>query len=110
MMKPPTFENTKQLIRTTKDMKKDRKIRDFTVRKQRKKVQQKNKALHKTELCTHWTLTSTCKFKEKCYFAHGIDELKRRSRGGNYKTQPCVECPTQEGRCFFGSRCNYCHP
>jgi len=110
MLMPPTFENTKQLIRTTKDIKKDRKKRDFTVRKQRKKVQQKNKSLHKTELCTHWTLTSACKFKGKCYFAHGLEELRKRTRVRNYKIQPCVDCPTEGGRCMFGTRCNYCHP
>jgi len=109
MLKPPTFENTKQLIKTTKDIK-DRKKRDFTVRKQRKKVQQKNKSLHKTELCTHWTLTSACKFKGKCYFAHGLKELRKRTRVRNYKIQPCVDCPTEGGRCMFGTRCNYCHP
>jgi len=103
--------NKKYLIKTAEDVKKEviRK-RKSLLRKQRKKVQKNNKSLHKTELCTHWTLTSTCSFKEKCYFAHGIDELKKRSRGGNYKTQPCVECPIQEGRCLFGSRCTYCHP
>jgi len=106
-----TDVNKKYLIKTVEDVKKEvvRK-RKLLLRKQRKKVQNKNKSLHKTELCTHWTLTSTCSFKGKCYFAHGIDELKNRSRGGNYKTQPCVECPVQEGRCLFGSRCNYCHP
>merc|ERR1719320_953402 len=106
-----TDGNKKYLIKTVGDVKKEAiRKRKLLLRKQRKKVQKKNKSLHKTELCTHWTLTSTCSFKEKCYFAHGIDELKRRSRGGNYKTQPCVECPIQEGRCLFGSRCNYCHP
>jgi len=79
-------------------------------RKQRKKIQQKNKSLHKTELCTHWMLTSTCTFDEKCYFAHGIEELKKRVRVGNFKTQPCVDCPREKSNCMFGSRCNYCHP
>jgi len=110
MLKQPTVENKKQLISTTKDVKKDRKKRNTTVRKQRKKVQQKNKSLHKTELCTHWTLTSTCTFKGKCYFAHGLEELRKRYRVGNYKIQPCVDCPPKGGRCMFGSRCNYCHP
>jgi hypothetical protein len=88
----------------------DRTTHNSRLRKQRKRVQQKNKSLHKTELCTHWTLTSTCTFKGKCYFAHGIDELQNRIRVYNYKTRPCVDCPTEKGQCFFGSRCNYCHP
>jgi len=100
-----------RLIETAEDVKNAAlRKRKSLARKQRKKVNKKNKSLHKTELCTHWTLTSTCSFKRKCYFAHGIDELKKRSRGGNYKTQPCVECPSEDGRCLFGSRCKYCHP
>jgi len=101
-----TRENVrkKRLISTTKDVLKK------AERKQSKKVQQKNKSLHKTELCTHFTLTSTCLFNEKCFFAHGIRELKKRVRVGNFKTQPCVDCPREKSRCMFGSRCNYCHP
>jgi len=79
-------------------------------RKQRKLVQRKNKSLHKTELCTHWMLTSTCEHKDKCYFAHGYNELQKRVRISNYKTRPCVECPQESRKCTFGSRCNYCHP
>jgi len=101
----------KEMIQTAVDVKNQAiRKRKLLARKQRKWVQKKNKSLHKTELCTHWTLTSICSFKGKCYFAHGIEELKKRSRCGNYKTQPCVECPIEDGRCLFGSRCNYCHP
>jgi len=107
----------KKMIENAKDVKNEKVVkndakrkRKMQVKKHRKKVQKKNKSLHKTELCTHWTLTSTCSYQGKCYFAHGINELKKRSRGGNYKTQPCMECPIEESRCLFGSRCNYCHP
>jgi len=113
MQKQPstTAKRKKGMITTTKDtMKKDRNKHNLMVRKQRKRVQQKNKSLNKTELCTHWTLTSTCTFKGKCYFAHGIDELRNRMRVGNYKTKPCVDCPPEKGSCTFASRCNYCHP
>jgi len=77
---------------------------------QRKKVKKKNKSLHKTELCAHWTSTSSCKFEGKCYFAHGIEELRKRVRMANFKTYPCVDCPLERSRCMFGLRCNYCHP
>jgi len=102
----------KRLISTIKSSstKKERTKHSVLQRKHRKQVQQKNKSLHKTELCTHWSLTSTCTYKGKCYFAHGIDELKKRARLSNYKTRPCVDCPPEGGRCLFGSRCNYCHP
>jgi len=109
---PKPFTSKKAgLITTIKaNVKKERTKHNLMLRKQRKRIQQKNKSLHKTELCTHWMLTSTCNFKGKCYFAHGIDELRKRVRLSNYKTKPCVDCPPQKGRCSFGSRCNYCHP
>jgi len=87
-----------------------RTIQKAVTRKRRKKIQRKNKSLSKTELCTFWTLTSTCAFEEKCYFAHGVDELRKRIRVGNFKTKPCVDCPREKTKCMFGSRCNYCHP
>jgi len=105
-----SFDKKKDLISTRNDVKNDRTKKNALVRKLRKKIQHKNKSLHKTELCTHWSLTSTCKYKEKCYFAHGIEELRKRLRVGNFKTQPCVDCPSVKERCMFGSRCNYCHP
>jgi len=79
-------------------------------KKPRMKIQRKTKSLNKTELCTFWTLTRTCAFEQKCYFAHGIEELRKRIRVNNFKTQPCVDCPREKIKCMFGSRCNYCHP
>lgn len=109
--KPSTTNKKQGLITTIKaNVKKERSKHNLMLRKQRKRIQQKNKSLHKTELCTNWMLTSTCTFKGKCYFAHGIDELRKRVRLCNFKTKPCVDCPPQKGRCSFGSRCNYCHP
>jgi len=96
--------------KTANASKKVRVKQNFLLRKQRKRIQKKNKTLHKTELCTHWMLTSTCNYKGKCYFAHGLDELRKRVRLSNFKTKPCVDCPPKGRRCFFGARCNYCHP
>lgn len=98
------------ITRNADTSKTERTKRNVMLRKQRKRVQQKNKSLHKTELCTHWMLTSKCTYKGKCYFAHGIDELQKRVRVCNYKTRPCVDCPPESRRCSFGARCNYCHP
>jgi hypothetical protein len=33
---------------------------------------------HKTEMCKKWELGQICDFKDKCSFAHGHKELKRR--------------------------------
>jgi len=101
---------TKNITRNWDALKKENRKRNVLLPKQRKRIQQKNRALHKTELCTHWMLTSTCKFKSKCFFAHGIDELQKRVRVPNYKTRPCADCPPESRKCMFGSRCNYCHP
>jgi len=95
---------------TANPSKKVRIKQNVMFRKQRKRIQKKNKALHKTELCTYWMLTSTCNYKGKCYFAHGLDELRKRVRLSNFKTKPCVDCPPKGRRCLFGARCNYCHP
>jgi len=91
-------------------VKEERKRHKLRLSKHRKKVQQKNKLLHKTELCSYWKDSSTCTYKGKCHFAHGVNELKGRTRIGNFQTQPCVDCALGEERCFFDSRCNYCHP
>jgi len=102
----PTPSKKQGLITRIKaDAKKERAEHNLMKRKQRKRIQ-----LHKTELCTHWMLTSKCTYKGKCYFAHGIDELRKRARLCNFKTKPCVDCPQKKSRCSFGSRCNYCHP
>jgi len=105
-----TVGASKNITRNWDALKRENRKRNVLLPKQRKRIQQKNKALHKTELCTHWMLTSTCKYKSKCYFAHGIDELQKRVRVLNYKTRPCADCPPENRKCMFGSRCNYCHP
>jgi len=109
--KPKTSNARKKSgLISTNSGNKERTKHNLMLRKQRKRIQQKNKSLHKTELCTHWMLTADCTFKGKCYFAHGIEELRNRARLSNYKTKPCVDCPPRNGRCLFASRCNYCHP
>jgi len=104
-------DGKKGMIIKTKDATREQcKKRKLERRKLRKKVNQKNKKLHKTELCSFWNESSTCTYKGKCYFAHGVNELKKRTRIGNFKTQACVDCTVGEDGCCFGSRCNYCHP
>lgn len=86
------------------------KKKKYIIRSLRKRLHQKHKSLHKTELCTHWSLTSNCTFKGKCYFAHGMDELVSRVRQGTFKTRPCVDFAVAGQRCRYGFRCHYCHP
>jgi len=79
-------------------------------RMKRKRTKRKSNLLHKTELCIHWTLTSICKFRGRCNFAHGIHELKNRVRPSNFKTRLCADCALKNRKCFYGPRCNFCHP
>lgn len=110
--KPKPTKKNKGLVtsRNFTPFRKARTKHHVVPRKQRKKIQQKNKSLHKTELCTHWMLTANCTYKGKCYFAHGIGELRKKLRPSNFRTKPCVDCPREGSKCLFGSRCNYCHP
>jgi len=32
--------------------------------------------LYKTEMCRSWTSTGSCRYRDKCQFAHGIEELR----------------------------------
>eukprot|EP01017_Pseudomicrothorax_dubius_P016967 TRINITY_DN1921_c0_g1_i3.p1 TRINITY_DN1921_c0_g1~~TRINITY_DN1921_c0_g1_i3.p1 ORF type:complete len:176 (-),score=10.04 TRINITY_DN1921_c0_g1_i3:53-580(-) len=63
----------------------------------------------KTELCKNWQLKGSCKFEDKCSFAHGMHELKDKIHlHSNYKTKKCKQFHTQ-GHCFYGYRCQYRH-
>jgi hypothetical protein len=67
------------------------------------------KRKYKTELCKNWELRGTCKFGDKCCFAHGRDELKNKSLTHlKYKTKPCKQYH-QAGYCPYGQRCQYLH-
>jgi len=60
-------------------------------------------------LCKNWELRGTCKFGEKCCFAHGKHELKAKALTHiKYKTKPCKQYH-QTGFCPYGQRCQYLH-
>ncbi|MGH0131986.1 UNVERIFIED_CONTAM: hypothetical protein FKN15_078288 [Acipenser sinensis] len=63
---------------------------------------------YKTELCTRYTETGTCKYADKCQFAHGLQELRAPSRHPKYKTEPCRAFHTA-GFCQYGPRCLFIH-
>ena len=46
---------------------------------------------YKTEMCINWMEKNKCNYGKKCKFAHGIEELIRRSPENNdlYKTKLC---------------------
>ena len=70
----------------------------------------KIKKIQKTELCKNWGLYGNCYFKDNCSFAHGENELRRKSKSFNikYKTKKCVVFK-RSMYCPFGNRCQYSH-
>lgn len=67
-----------------------------------------NRGLYKTELCESYTTKGTCRYGNKCQFAHGLSELKFRQFGNNFRTKPCINW-TKLGYCPYGKRCCFKH-
>ncbi|XP_023683221.1 mRNA decay activator protein ZFP36L1a isoform X1 [Paramormyrops kingsleyae] len=69
---------------------------------------QVNSSRYKTELCRPFEENGTCKYGDKCQFAHGIHELRNLSRHPKYKTELCRTFHTI-GFCPYGPRCHFIH-
>jgi len=81
----------------------------FNTVEERKQFVEDYKKKYKTELCKNWELRGTCKFGDKCCFAHGKHELKEKTlTHTKYKTKPCKQY-FQTGYCPYGQRCQYLH-
>ncbi|XP_017294585.3 mRNA decay activator protein ZFP36 [Kryptolebias marmoratus] len=63
---------------------------------------------YKTELCRGYQETGSCKYGNKCQFAHGEAELRGLYRHPKYKTEPCRTF-YNFGYCPYGSRCHFIH-
>lgn len=50
----------------------------------------------------------TCKYGDKCQFAHGMQELRNLQRHPKYKTELCRTFHTV-GFCPYGPRCHFVH-
>ncbi|XP_013794425.1 mRNA decay activator protein ZFP36L2-A-like [Limulus polyphemus] len=72
------------------------------------KSNQTNSSRYKTELCRPFEENGTCKYGDKCQFAHGNHELRTLSRHPKYKTELCRTFHTT-GLCPYGSRCHFIH-
>lgn len=51
------------------------------IKTMRKSTNWKNPALYKTTICTHWQVNRKCKYGPKCWYAHGIEELRTPPSG-----------------------------
>ncbi|KAK2856593.1 hypothetical protein Q5P01_005328 [Channa striata] len=69
---------------------------------------QVNSSRYKTELCRPFEESGTCKYGDKCQFAHGMLELRSLSRHPKYKTELCRTFHTI-GFCPYGPRCHFIH-
>nr|XP_020474587.1 mRNA decay activator protein ZFP36L1-like isoform X2 [Monopterus albus] len=69
---------------------------------------QVNSSRYKTELCRPYEENGTCKYGDKCQFAHGIHELRNLSRHPKYKTELCRTFHTISF-CPYGPRCHFIH-
>lgn len=65
-------------------------------------------ARYKTELCRSYQENGTCKYGEKCQFAHGYAELRSMMRHPKYKTELCRTFHAA-GYCPYGPRCHFVH-
>jgi len=64
---------------------------------------------YKTELCRSYEETGgSCRYGDKCQFAHGTSELRTIDRHPRYKTQLCRTFHTR-GFCAYGPRCHFIH-
>lgn len=73
-----------------------------------KKTPSEMKTKRKTEICHYWEMNGTCKFGERCAFAHGEKELVSRKMSNNYKTKKCKQF-FENGFCPYGIRCQFSH-
>ncbi|XP_035227239.1 mRNA decay activator protein ZFP36L2-A-like isoform X2 [Stegodyphus dumicola] len=69
---------------------------------------QSNSSRYKTELCRPFEENGTCKYGDKCQFAHGINELRTLTRHPKYKTELCRTFHST-GFCPYGPRCHFIH-
>ena len=68
---------------------------------------------YKTEMCKYVRKVTIleyngCPFKNKCIFAHNIDELIDFKKNNNYKTINCNSFHNN-GYCMYGTRCMFKH-
>lgn len=67
-----------------------------------------NTSRYKTELCRPFEESGSCKYGDKCQFAHGAHELRTLVRHPKYKTELCRTYHTI-GLCPYGPRCHFVH-
>jgi hypothetical protein len=68
------------------------------------------KQKEKTEICKFWLNGESCKFGDECAFAHGEDELVKKTHvASKYRMTLCKSYTTGQGYCQYGVRCQFSH-
>ncbi|XP_054713307.1 mRNA decay activator protein ZFP36L2-A-like isoform X2 [Uloborus diversus] len=93
---------------TREHRKLDRSISEPVDKTQNLRPAQPNSSRYKTELCRPFEENGTCKYGDKCQFAHGIAELRTLTRHPKYKTELCRTFHST-GFCPYGPRCHFIH-
>ena len=63
----------------------------------------------KVELCKNYLENKLCPYRERCKFAHGLEELLRNEDlGHDFRTKKC-KIFFDKKYCRFGERCNFKH-
>jgi len=67
-----------------------------------------NKELFKTKLCRNFKNSGTCRYGDRCQFAHGSLDTKHMAKSKKYKTKQCINF-FSSGICYYGSMCQFNH-
>lgn len=103
---PPLSKNHQQ--ETSKSQNNEsRKLERSASEPDRRSIQS-NSSRYKTELCRPFEENGTCKYGDKCQFAHGMKELRSMARHPKYKTELCRTFHST-GLCPYGPRCHFIH-
>lgn len=88
---------------------KELKQNPFAFKNSRRLLTRDYKIKKKTELCTSFKSTGTCKYGDNCAFAHGEHELQKKVHVPSmYKTKLCQSFHFN-GYCPYGHRCQFIH-
>lgn len=98
---------TRPSMITVAQHKRDR-SQSLSVEEERRRGGSTTSSRYKTELCRPFEENGTCKYGDKCQFAHGIHEVRQLSRHPKYKTELCRTFHTI-GFCPYGPRCHFIH-
>jgi hypothetical protein len=67
------------------------------------------KVKYKTELCKYFEINGSCKYGDKCAYAHGKENLRSKVTNSTaYRTRKCIQF-FEYGYCPYGSRCQFKH-